>query len=165
MDIFDDRVEVVNPGGLCGSKTRENLADGLSCCRNATLMKLMSLVPLPTSVGSLAEGNGSGVPMMIRECEKRGIPAPEFKPGLDSFKLIFMRVSYDGLPFESVATRSEQGVLDVLGERGELSVRELAKELDLSVSQVRYRLRSLLSEGRIVSTAPATSRDRKYRLA
>lgn len=38
IDIYEDRVEVVNPGGLWGGKSRANLADGRSCCRNATLM-------------------------------------------------------------------------------------------------------------------------------
>ena len=51
VDIFDDRVEVINPGGLWG-KSRADLADGRSCCRNATIMRLMSLVPLPSAVGS-----------------------------------------------------------------------------------------------------------------
>ena len=37
VDVFDDRVEVTNPGGLYGGKTRENLFDGSSRCRNATL--------------------------------------------------------------------------------------------------------------------------------
>ena len=86
VDIFDDRIEVLNPGGLYGTKTRSNIADGASCCRNATLMRLMSLVPLPDSAGSPAEGNGSGIPMMIETCKKRGLNAPEFCPQLDSFK-------------------------------------------------------------------------------
>ncbi len=166
VDIFDDRVEVVNPGGLYGSKTRENLADGLSCCRNATLMKLMSLVPLPAAAGSPAEGNGSGVPMMIRECEQRGMPTPEFRPGLDSFKVVFARASGDARPVNTAAgTNVEQDILDALGAGEELSTRELAERLGLTVSQTRYRLRGLLSCGAVISTAPATSKDRRYRLA
>lgn len=168
VDIFDDRVEIVNPGGLYGSKTRENLADGLSCCRNATLMKLMSLVPLPAAAGSPAEGNGSGVPMMIRECKQRGIPEPEFRPALDSFKVVFSRPSYEGREgrsLESDAVKGEEEILGALKERGELSMRELAEGLGLTVSQARYRMRGLLSSGAVVATASKTSRDRKYRLA
>ncbi len=166
IDIFDDRIEVTNPGGLFGSKTRENLADGLSCCRNPTLMKLMALVPLPAAAGSPAEGNGSGVPMMIRECARRGLAAPEFRPGFDTFKVVFWRPTYEGgLRAEAVAPADDAGVLAAIECRGEASVREIADETGLNVSQVRYRLKRLLESGVITATAPATSKDRKYRLA
>ncbi len=164
VDIFEDRIEVANPGGLYGSKTRENLADGLSCCRNATLMKLMSLVPLPAAAGSPAEGNGSGVPMMIRECEQRGIPVPEFRPGLDVFKVVLARPGYAGTS-STVAKGSDDDILTALKTRGELSTREIADEFGLTLAQARYRIRGLLANGSVVATASATSRDRKYRLA
>ncbi len=164
VDIFDDRIEVANPGGLYGSKTRENLADGLSCCRNATLMKLMSLVPLPAAAGSPAEGNGSGVPMMIRECEQRGIPVPEFRPGLDVFKVVLARPGYEGSS-STAAKGSDDDILTALKNRGELSTREIADEFGLTLAQARYRIRGLLANGSVVATASATSRDRKYRLA
>ncbi|MFR5416201.1 MAG: ATP-binding protein [Collinsella sp.] len=72
---------MTNPGGLYGGKTRENLFDGSSRCRNATLVKLMSIVPLPDGAGSPAEGNGSGIPMMIDAMRAHGhgrapVPAP-----------------------------------------------------------------------------------------
>lgn len=53
VDIYSDRVEVTSPGGLWGGKTIDNLADGSSRCRNASLMKLMTSVPLPDSGGFL----------------------------------------------------------------------------------------------------------------
>ncbi len=165
VDIFDDRIEVTNPGGLYGSKTRENLADGLSCCRNATLMRLMSLVPLPAAAGSPAEGNGSGVPMMIRECEQRGLAVPEFKPSLDAFRVVLARPTYEAQTTVAADAADDERVLAALKKLGEASMRDIADELGLSVNQTRYRLRGLLEDGLVVATAPATSRDRKYRLA
>ncbi len=87
-DVFDDRIEVTNPGGLYGGKTRENLFDGSSRCRNATLVKLMSLVPLPDGAGSPAEGNGSGIPMMLDAMRAHGLAEPLFCPGFDRFKVV-----------------------------------------------------------------------------
>ena len=58
VDIFDDRIEIINPGGLYGSARRQTLASGVSSCRNTALMRLMSLVPLSPEAGSPAEGNG-----------------------------------------------------------------------------------------------------------
>ena len=163
VDIFDDRIEVLNPGGLYGTKTLSNIADGASCCRNATLMRLMSLVPLPDSAGSPAEGNGSGIPMVIEACKKRGLAAPEFCPKLDCFKVILHRPSSELASGASMAKKGEEYVLRLLRSNGEMSVRELVSETGLSVNQVRYRLNALISAGEIEPTAGATSRLRRYR--
>lgn len=102
VDVFDDRVEVTNPGGLYGGKTRENLFDGSSRCRNATLVKLMSIVPLPDGAGSPAEGNGSGIPMMIDAMRAWSGRAPVL-PGIRS-------VQGRTLPFKDRAGRSWRGL-------------------------------------------------------
>ena len=103
VDVFDDRIEVTNPGGLYGGKTRENLFDGSSRCRNATLVKLMSIVPLPDGAGSPAEGNGSGIPMMIDAMRAHGLAEPLFCPGFDRFE-------GRTLPFKDRAGRSWRGL-------------------------------------------------------
>lgn len=87
VDIFDDRIEIINPGGLYGSARKQTLARGVSSCRNAALMRLMSLVPLPPEAGSPAEGNGSGIPMMIQACRERGLKEPTFARGSTSSRL------------------------------------------------------------------------------
>lgn len=163
VDIYDDRVEITNPGGLYGGKTRHNLSDGSSCCRNSTLMRLMSLVPLPDGAGSPAEGNGSGIPMMMNEMEKRGLALPEFYPSFDRFKVILRRTGDDRARDESIK-RGEAFVRDLLEKYGEMSVRELEEKTGLSVSQVRNRLRKLLASKEIEATAPETSHGRKYRI-
>lgn len=172
VDIYDDRIEILNPGGLCGTKTQLNLADGSSCCRNATLMRLMSLVPLPEGAGSPAEGNGSGIPMMLRECRERGLPEPEFCPRLDSFKVILYRPVDSGTSDRRMSSRLQltaapggDCVLEIIGDRGEMSASDLVRETGLSMNQVRYRIKPLLEAGLIEATAPKTSRLRKYRLA
>ncbi|WP_322155624.1 ATP-binding protein [Paratractidigestivibacter sp.] len=164
VDIFDDRLEILNPGGLYGTKTRENLADGASCCRNATLMKLMSLVPLPAGAGLPAEGNGSGVPMMIRECEQRGIRAPEFRPALDSFKVVLARPTYEGGD-SKLRAYDGKDLASVFGPDEELSSKEIQERTGLSIGQVRYRVRTMVESGELAATAATTSRDRRYRLA
>ncbi len=88
VDVYSDRVEIINPGGLWGGKTIDNLADGTSCCRNASLMKLMASVPLPDSGGFPAEGQGSGVALMIQEMKSRALEPPSFEAGVDFMKLM-----------------------------------------------------------------------------
>lgn len=170
VDIYDDRVEVVNPGGLWG-KSRDELADGRSMCRNPSLMTLMSITPMPLGAGSPAEGNGTGIPLMVGECLRRGLRQPMFYPSLDHFKVVLWRPASGegaqaaktvaGLPMgEGVSLTIEEA----LGAYGELSTREISEKTKLSPNQVRYRLRKLLGSGAVVATASATSRNRRYRL-
>ena len=163
VDVFDDRIEVINPGGLWGGKSRDNLADGRSCCRNATLMRLMSLVPLPNGAGSPAEGNGSGIPLMMSESAAHGLEPPIFCPAIDHFKVVMYR------PVAAhrrtiLPTNNEQVIQSLLMKYGEMSVRELEEKSGLNINQVRNRIRKLLKNGSIEATAPPTSHSRKYRI-
>ena len=56
-------------------------------------------------------------------------------------------------------------MLEIIGDRGEMSASDLVRETGLSMNQVRYRIKPLLEAGLIEATAPKTSRLRKYRLA
>lgn len=55
-------------------------------------------------------------------------------------------------------------VLEIIGDRGEMSAGDLVRETGLSMNQVRYRIKPLLEAGLIEATAPKTSKLRKYRL-
>lgn len=158
VDVFDDRIEVTNPGGLYGGKTRENLFDGSSRCRNATLVKLMSLVPLPDGAGSPAEGNGSGIPMMLDAMRAQGLAEPLFCPGFDRFKVVLYRAKVEQID------HGGDLIVAALKRNGELGTRELAERTGLTISQVRSRVNALIAQGELEPTAPATSRNRKYRL-
>lgn len=158
VDVFDDRIEVTNPGGLYGGKTRENLFDGSSRCRNATLVKLMSLVPLPDGAGSPAEGNGSGIPMMLDAMRAHGLAEPLFCPGFDRFKVVLYRAKVEQID------HGGDLIVAALKRNGELGTRELAECTGLTVSQVRTRVNALIAQGKLEPTAAATSRNRKYRL-
>ena len=158
VDVFDDRIEVTNPGGLYGGKTRENLFDGSSRCRNATLVKLMSIVPLPDGAGSPAEGNGSGIPMMIDAMRAQGLAEPLFCPGFDRFKVVLYRAKVEQID------HGGDLIVAALKRNGELGTRELAECTGLTVSQVRVRVNALIAQGELEPTASATSRNRKYRL-
>ena len=163
VDIYDDRVEVRNPGCLWGGKSRKNLADGRSCCRNATLMKLMTIVPLPSGAGSPAEGNGTGILLMMRMMEEHGLEQPIFCPQFDHFKVILNRPQVSASEKPSLR-KAPVDILKLLTQEGELSTRELADRSGLSIVQVRARLRKLIGEGAVEPTAAETSRNRKYRV-
>lgn len=127
VDIYPDRVEIGNPGGLWGGKTVESLYDGESRCRNSRLMSLMEAVPLPYGRGFVAESQGSGILAMVREMRSRALAAPKFIAKPDSFKVVLGR---HGVELEEThawikartrrpLTRSEETLLAFSHEAGD----------------------------------------------
>lgn len=73
VDIYPDRVEVSNPGGLWGGVTLATIGSGVSCCRNATLMQLLHQIPYDDANDVTVEGGGSGIPLVIREMKSHAL--------------------------------------------------------------------------------------------
>lgn len=173
VDIYPNRVEVTSPGGLWGVKTLENLADGISRCRNASLMRLSRSLPSPSGTGTRVEAQGSGIPMVLYEMKREGLPQPSFEAGGDYFKVILWRpdVHSRASLANSVAhelparVTSDEATLSLLTQREAVTARELAEKTGLKLDAVRGRLRKLILEGKVVATAPASSRMRRYLLA
>lgn len=155
VDIYPDRVEVTNPGGLWGGKTLDNMADGISLCRNAALMRLMSAVELPGGTGRPAEGGGGGVPFMIRVMQSRTLTAPEFKADIDSFRV---RLGRNGAEIDAsrewvsrvtkrVLTQHEQTLLLTMKKMGTSTVQELHRSLMIDSDEIREAASQFEREG------------------
>ena len=193
VDIYTDRIEITNPGGLWGGKTLENITDGLSVCRNPLFLKLMMRVGGSEDGGAVVEGNGSGILYVKRAMREAGLVEPEFVPGIDYFKVVIRRGGLDSRdlvlpvrePRQRVPRRKEktngatapeaglerwsEGVWKerigaALDGTGPKSAREIAGELGRSISSVRIHLKEMVSAGTIVATASESSRNRRYRL-
>lgn len=159
VDIYPDRIEVRNPGGLWGGKTVDTLADGESRCRNAKLMSLMGAVPLQHGEGYIAESQGSGISAMIREMETRSLGRPTFIAKPDSFKVILAR---HGVEIEQNKawlktrvgrdlSRREETLLMLIREDGKAhTVSELRGELGWDSDEIRALCRELVEEGLLI---------------
>lgn len=178
VDIYPDRVEVLNPGGLWGGKTLQNLGDGDSRCRNPKLMNLVDASPTRSSGGVLAEGQGSGVPAMLHELAARGLPEPTFVAKADSFKVIFQRVDGPisiGGSVNAPATEplDEIGIPATMSNRdrllkavrllGQASAQEIAQKSGIKLSTVRYHLPRLIEKGLIEAVGETNDKRRTYR--
>ncbi len=84
VNMYDDRIEVINPGTLYGTNKLEKLGTATTMeARNPTLVRILE------EKGSVIENRHSGIPTMKREMKKYGLPEPEFYEERDSFKVIF----------------------------------------------------------------------------
>ncbi|MBQ9058037.1 MAG: putative DNA binding domain-containing protein [Atopobiaceae bacterium] len=173
VDIYLDRVEITNPGGLWGGKTLDNIDDGQSRCRNATLMHLASFVQLPSG-GAAAEGGGTGISLIKQALLAAGMPEPELIDSYDCFTIRFSRTHTRAQLANSSGASNTSGndkgrrrikkdyVLTVLDYDNPKSLREIAEELNTGDDNLRAHLRNLIKDGTVVATAPATSKNRKY---
>lgn len=161
VDIFPDRIEIKNPGGLWGGKTIDNLDDGESRCRNPKLMSLMGAAPLEHSDGPVAESQGSGIPAMIREMESRSLGRPRFIAKPDSFTVILLR---HGVEIEEnrrwinervdhrLQEREETLLMYLREKGGELKVSQIRSELRWDSDDIRAVAQELVQEGVVEKT-------------
>lgn len=167
VDIFPDRVEITNPGGLWGGKTIRTLADGQSRCRNGSLIKLASRMQSAAG-GSPVEGQGSGIPLMYREMRSHALREPSFDAGTDYFKVTLQRGGaelsrnrewLDGISSRKTNSR-EEAVLLELNRNECLTVHELRNALGYDSDDIRIVAARLVADG-LIKEGP----DDTYRIA
>ncbi|WP_198316354.1 RNA-binding domain-containing protein [Cystobacter fuscus] len=87
--VFDDRVEIVNPGELLNKLTLDGIRlGGISQRRNPVLAGLLARA-------RRRENLGMGVPEMIRQMKARKLPPPEFSVGDGHFRVV-LRLGGEG---------------------------------------------------------------------
>jgi len=83
--IFDDRLEVSNPGGLPAGMTVEDLKKPHeSKPRNKLVADAFFLI-------KYIEQFGTGIRRIINDCREAGVPEPEFESRVDAFRTVFRR--------------------------------------------------------------------------
>lgn len=82
--VFDDRVEIVNPGGLLNRLTLDSIRlGGISQRRNPVIASLVARI-----AEQRLESVGIGVPEMLRAMRERALPAPEFSLEGGHFRVV-----------------------------------------------------------------------------
>ncbi|MCL1917810.1 MAG: putative DNA binding domain-containing protein [Peptococcaceae bacterium] len=87
IEMYRDRLEVINPGGLYGKITIDSLGKVHPDTRNAALANILELL-------GVTENRYSGIPTIRSECRKDGLPAPVFAVYRGEFKVTFKNTIY-----------------------------------------------------------------------
>lgn len=137
--VFDDRVEVENPGILQPGLTLQDLRDGVSRVRNRVIARVFKEL-------GLIEQWGTGVRRMLAACEAAGLPAPEFA------ELGFrFRVTIRTEPTaEPVLDRVDDRIVAFIGSADGRSTAEIARHVGISTRATQHRLAALAGRGLIV---------------
>ena len=160
VDVYSDRVEVISPGGFWGGRTKDNLDEGHSESRNPDLARLLTRVPMPDGQTTVCENQGSGVPLMIGQMRRHGLPAPDYSAStLDHVvvrlaRLGLMNPQVDDwlaeLPGAKERGREQRAALALAKRRGAVSVSDLRANLGLDSDDCREVLAALVADGLLI---------------
>ena len=142
IDIYDDRVEISNPGGLVPAIKKEEFGKK-SMSRNPLIFSLFKSADLVEKVGS-------GIGRMREAMENAKLPAPKFEFN-SFFTVIFQRpeapqATPQATP-QAELTELENKILFQIKENAKISRNELSKKLGISSDTVKEYLEKLKSKG------------------
>jgi len=153
VSIFDDRLEVENPGLLPFGLTVDDLHRGISKLRNRVIGRVFHAL-------GLIEQWGSGIQRMTAACRDAGLAPPVIEEIGTRFR-VTLRVGRVGAPS---LDETERAILKALaGGEGRLTS-EIAKSINLTSRATRTRLVKLVERGlvREVGTGPQDPKRRYF---
>jgi predicted HTH transcriptional regulator len=152
--IFDDRLEIENPGLLPFGLTVEDLPHGVSKLRNRVIGRVFHAL-------GLVEQWGSGIQRMISACRDAGLAPPEFEELATRFRVTIhmARVSRPSLD------ETDRSIMDSVSDGSGKLTSEIAAVIGLTPRATRTRLARLVGRGllREVGTGPQDPRRRYYK--
>ncbi len=155
LAIFDDRIEIENPGLLPFGLTIEDILQGVSKLRNRVIGRVFHEL-------RLIEQWGSGIQRMTSACNDAGLTPPTFAEIGTHFRAtIFMTKARAAL-----ADEKDRQILDMLRDGKSRGTSAIARQLGLSERATLSRLKRLMSRGLVVTigTGPNDPK-REYQLA
>lgn len=134
--VFDDRIEISNPGSLPFGLTLEAAIAGVSKLRNRVIGRVFREL-------KLIEQWGSGMGRMISACAEAGLRPPHFEEIGNSFRVTL----FSGKIAMSPVPEWQRQLLRYLAKKYEISTRDAAQIWQISDRAARARLRKLVSVG------------------
>ena len=165
VNMYADRVEITNPGGLYGTLTLDQLGTaGESATRNQHLSLLLEETPYPGG-GFVAENRGTGYQRIIAELEGNLMlpPTPESSAARFAITMYKRRVTVDERS-NGFASNFDTATLAYLEQHASVSTRELAALSGLSISGASRHVKKLVNAGLIEPLYVGTSSRQRYRL-
>ncbi|KFI50956.1 ATP-binding protein [Bifidobacterium biavatii] len=165
VNLYADRLEILNPGGLYGNVTIDNLGtSGISSSRNQFLSNILETTPYPNG-GFVVENRGTGYQVIEEELQNALMPEPKPLSTLSFFSLTFdkRRVTSNERQLTNTGSVPE-AIVALLRQHSSASTREMVEASGLSRSTIAANLRKLVEDGIVEPTQPGRSPKQRYRL-
>lgn len=144
VQIYDDRIEIINPGDLYGNNRIENLGtDVMLEARNKNLVRLLE------EKGNIIENRHTGIATMREEMKKLGLPEPEFYSLRGDFKVVFRKKILDNEQKWTEVDRKEQmsefekEIISLIKTNSKITQQEMCKITGVGRTTITNKLRRL----------------------
>lgn len=155
LSIFDDRIEIENPGLLPFTLTVDDISQGVSKLRNRVIGRIFHEL-------KYIERWGSGIQRMFASCQESGLQEPK----LEEIGTHFRVTIFNTRTYAPQINTLDKSILDLLANGKGYSTQQLAKHIDISARSTRIHLLKLIERGLIVEIgANPTDPKRRYFLA
>jgi len=155
ISIFDDRLEVENPGLLPFGVTVDDLRQGISKLRNRVIGRVFHEL-------GLIEQWGSGIQRMTAACRDAGMAPPALVEIGNRFRVTLFIARGDNPASDPL----DKSILDVLtGENGK-STQEIAMAIERTPRATRTRLMKLVEHGLVleIGSSPQDPKRRYFKV-
>ncbi|MCK5883955.1 MAG: putative DNA binding domain-containing protein [Bacteriovoracaceae bacterium] len=161
VELYDDRIEITNPGSLLPEISVDRLIDHPSRTRNEVLSDLMRKL-------GFAEERGSGIDKAVIASEKMGLPPIDFRNEADYFRVtLFSARSFQSMSkSEKIDTIYQHACLNSVIQRNTTgrSIRERFRMTRNESTKVYRLIDDSISVGKIKLANPEDSRKDHYYL-
>ena len=148
VEIFSDRLEITNPGGLVKGLTIKDLGKR-SLSRNNLLFGLLHRM-------ELVEKIGSGIARMKNAMKEYALKGPEFDIDKNWFSIIFNRpqMKQIGEKFGEGSEKSSEKILTLIKGNQYITAKEMSRIIGISPRAVEKHITRLKKKGLIKRIGP-----------
>jgi len=145
MKIFDDRLEIWNPGSLPAGLTVDDLRRSHeSKPRNKLIARAFFLI-------KYIEQFGTGTGRMINDCREAGVPEPEFESRAAAFRIIFRPTAAIDERFKRMGLNEHRlRVMQHVSKAGRATLNDLTKAFTLPKRTLQRIVQELTKKGLLV---------------
>lgn len=174
VNMYADRIEVLNAGGLYGAVTVDQLGKlGVSASRNARLSRILESTPYPIGCaesGYVVENKGTGYAIIRNALEQAGMDAPETTDTISAFAFTMRKRTWRYAEKESdeidwTLSRTDRKIIDWLKDVEVVKAVEVAEVVGVSRSTASRRLKVLCDRGLVERLGSVNSPQLRYRLS
>ena len=140
--IFDNRIEITNPGALPFGLSLEKALTGISQLRNRVIGQIFREL-------GLIERWGSGLTRMIEVCNDRGISPPKFEEQDNFFRVTLYHDTNHKMDFNNW----QQLLVDYLRKEESINVQQSAELWSVTRRTASTRLSKLRQQGVVVEVS------------
>lgn len=160
--MFNDRIEIQNPGGLYGEVTMDEIISSKKDIRNKNIVRILEDL-------KVLENRGSGIPTIIREMKELRLEPPIFEEKRGDFWVIFKNYTLltkqdkewiKGLEFN--LSENEALALSFLRKNGVMTNSDYQKLSNLNRDKSLVEIKDLVNKG--ILNVQGTGRGTSYKL-